>query len=179
MLLMLAGNNSAEYLRQQLTWSDELTSMYTNVYLCTTSIFSKERRLKASHNQHVSNHLSKCLTCRSACCRYITVKIPGPRSILDYDNLHWQLSHRDVQVFRDSDGWHLLINNKCINLKSDGKCGIYTKRPFACRDHSSDACEYDAPIAQWSAQFFENAEALDAFCRKKYKKWDKRFIESR
>ena len=131
--------------------------------------------MKAPPNQQSIDHLNKCLTCRSACCRYITVKIPGPRSILDFDNLLWQLSHHDIQAFKDSDGWHLLINNKCVNLQKDGKCAIYAKRPFACRDHSADACEYEAPIAKWAAQFFENAEALESFCRKKYRNWDKRF----
>jgi Fe-S-cluster containining protein len=95
--------------------------------------------------------------------------------MLDYDNLLWQMYHHDVQVFCDRDGWHLHICNKCINLQPDGKCGIYEKRPFACRDHSAEACEFDAPIAEWSKLFFENGAELDAFCRRKFRNWDKRF----
>lgn len=92
-----------------------------------------------------------------------------------FDFLLWQLSHRDVQLYKDEDGWFLLVNNPCLHLLSDGRCGIYEVRPKICRDHTNDYCEYDAPAEDGFELFFDGYQALDDYCRKKFKRWDKRF----
>lgn len=79
---------------------------------------------------------NKCGFCtNSKCCTYITQKIPGPRSRDDFDHLLWQLSHENVQAYKDGDGWFLLVNNRCRHLQTDGRCGIYATRPAICREY--------------------------------------------
>ena len=85
----------------------------------------------------------KCQDCEHLCCNYITVKIPAPRTILDFDGLLWQLSHENIKAFRDHTGWHLMIYNKCSHLKNNGECAIYDDRPITCREHSVENCEYN------------------------------------
>ena len=119
--------------------------------------------------------LGKCSKCEQLCCKYITVKIPAPRTIRDFDGLLWQLAHENVQAFKDSMGWHLLIYNSCVHLNGNGKCAIYNKRPITCREHSDEACEYGSPISKTSVRFFDGFESLNRFCRKKFKTWDRRF----
>lgn len=117
-------------------------------------------------------HLQKCLKCGSACCRYLTVSIPTPRSKLDFNNLLWQLYHRDITAFKDDDGWYLLINTPCKHLKSDGRCGTYQTRPVTCRDYSVNNCEYGSTIEEIATLYFGTAESLEMYCRKRYKRWD-------
>ena len=123
---------------------------------------------------HSKSSLEKCLSCGSSCCRYLTVKIKTPRSILDFDNLLWQIYHEGINIFKDDEGWYVLINNRCINLKSDGKCSIYEKRPITCREHSVDNCDADNAIRDLAQLFFSDAASLSTYCRKRFKSWDKR-----
>lgn len=119
---------------------------------------------------------NKCSFCKgSKCCTYITQKIPGPKSKHDFDHLLWQLAHQQVQLYRDSDGWYLLINHPCRFLQPDGRCGIYETRPQLCRDYTNDFCEYDQPAEEGFDLFFPDYESLDAYCRKRFKNWDRRF----
>lgn len=119
---------------------------------------------------------TKCSLCHnSKCCTYITQQIETPRSKHDFDVLLWQLSHRDVQAYKDEDGWFLLINTPCLHLLEGGGCGIYDTRPQICRDHSNDYCEYDSPAEEGFELFFDGYDSLLEYCRKRYKKWDKRF----
>jgi len=119
---------------------------------------------------------NKCNHCKqSICCTYITQQIDTPRSIEDYDYLLWLVSHKDVSIFKDDDGWFLNSANPCIHLQDNGACGIYHKRPEICRSHSNDCCEFDGPAEEDYKKFFDSYEKLDKYCRKKFKKWDKRF----
>ncbi len=116
---------------------------------------------------------NKCGFCTgSICCTYITQKIPGPRSRYDFEHLLWQISHENVQVCRDRDGWYLIVNNRCTHLQDDGRCGIYEQRPQICRDHSNDYCEFDAPAEDGYDLFFDGYESLLAYCRQRFKRWD-------
>ena len=117
----------------------------------------------------------KCFRCGGACCKYITASISAPRSMLDFDNLIWQLHHEKVHVLKDADGWSLLINNRCNNLAVDGKCGIYLQRPITCREHSADQCEYDDPLHENAELYFPDAGSMLTYCEKRFKNWGKRF----
>ncbi len=123
---------------------------------------------------------NKCSLCKgSICCTYITQKIDTPRSIHDFDHLLWQTAHRDIQIYKDEDGWYLLINNPCTFLiKPNGDCGIYHERPNVCRAHDNDFCEYDAPAEEGFELFFNGYDALLQYCKKRFKTWDKRFDKS-
>jgi Fe-S-cluster containining protein len=114
----------------------------------------------------------KCSFCPgSKCCTYLTQEVPTPRSKLDFDNLLWQIAHRDTQVFKDEGKWYLLINNPCTHLLPDGRCGIYATRPQACRVHSNEYCEFDAPAEDGFELFFPDYDALLAYCKKRFKRW--------
>lgn len=93
----------------------------------------------------------------------------------DFDLLLWQISHENVHIFKDEEGWFLLILNQCTHLQKDGRCGIYEVRPLICRDHSNDYCEYDVSIEAGSELYFDGYEALNKYCSKRFKGWDTRF----
>ncbi|MCP4043859.1 MAG: YkgJ family cysteine cluster protein [Gammaproteobacteria bacterium] len=118
------------------------------------------------------NRESKCGHCPgSKCCTYVTQEIESPRSKLDFDNLLWQISHEGVQVYKEKRSWYLLFHNRCLHLQGDGRCGIYTERPQACREHSNDYCELDAPAEDGFDLFFPDYNALLTYCRKRFKRW--------
>lgn len=117
---------------------------------------------------------NKCGFCPgSKCCTYITQQIPAPRSKYDFEHLLWQISHRGVQIYKDEDGWYLLVNNACLHLQPDGRCGIYETRPSVCRDHSNDHCEFDEPAEESFELFFDGYEALLRYCKKRFSRWGK------
>lgn len=121
------------------------------------------------------NPLSQCNKCNHLCCKYITEKISTPRTIRDFDGLLWQLLHKNIKAFKDSSGWHLLVYNACVHLKSSGKCSIYEKRPITCRKYSIEQCQNKKPISKISLQYFGNFQSLENYCKKKFKTWDSRF----
>lgn len=120
---------------------------------------------------------NKCDLCTgSICCTYITHELDAPKAMKDFDYLMWQVSHENVAVFKDEDGWFLSITQPCVHLLPDGgRCGIYETRPEICREHSNDCCEFDGPAEEDFDLYFDSYESLDKFCRKRFKKWDKRF----
>ena len=123
-------------------------------------------------------HSSPCRKCDHLCCNYITVKIPAPRTIHDFDGLLWQVSHENVAALRDSKGWYLIIYNKCSHLTRSGRCRIYENRPITCRDHSTADCEHqNGSIAASAYQYFDSFQSLEAHCRKRFKTWARRFGE--
>jgi len=124
----------------------------------------------------VSTAVDKCSRCPGdKCCNYITQSIDTPRSIADFDHLIWQLAHKNVQAYKDEDGWFLLLMSLCQFLQDDGRCGIYATRPQLCRDYSNDYCEFDEPAEKSFEFYFRSYKELDAYCRKRFKRWDQRF----
>lgn len=94
-------------------------------------------------------------------------------------NLRWQVSHEHVSVFKDGDGWYLLIDGRCEHLQPDGRCGIYESRPHACRDHSNESCEFGRVLSADFKLFFPTCESLLAHCRKKFKDWGNESVKPR
>ena len=89
---------------------------------------------------------TKCGYCsNSKCCTYISQQIATPRSKQDFDFLLWQISHRDIRLYKDEGSWYMLVDNLCTHLQRDGRCGIYDDRPEICREYSNDYCEFDQP----------------------------------
>jgi Fe-S-cluster containining protein len=117
---------------------------------------------------------NKCDFCtNSKCCTYFTEQLATPKKKTDFDHMLWQISHQDARIYKDEDGWFLLIERPCTHLQPDGRCGIYETRPQVCRDYSNDYCEYDAPAEDGFDLYFDGYDALLKYCRKRYKKWDK------
>jgi len=117
---------------------------------------------------------NKCDYCSALCCSYITQELDSPRTMHAFDTLLWQIAHKGIHVFKDENGWYLLSMTKCEYVMPDNRCGIYDKRPLICREHSFDACEKDVPINEGCEYYFTSFDELDAYCRKRFRTWDKR-----
>jgi len=115
---------------------------------------------------------NKCDLCtNSKCCTYVTQQIDTPRSKYDFEILLWQVSHKKVKAYKDSDGWFVLFEADCTHLEHDGRCGIYEDRPTICRTHENEFCEYDAPAEDGFDLYFPNYSSLLTYCEKRFKKW--------
>lgn len=114
----------------------------------------------------------KCDLCTgSLCCTYITEEITIPRSKAEFNHLLWQVSHDNVELYQDSDGWTLLFKTMCSHLELDGRCGIYEIRPDICKEYTNDYCEYDvAPEEAWKLHFQTHAELYE-YVQKRFKNW--------
>lgn len=111
----------------------------------------------------------KCGHCPGTkCCSYITQQVTTPRSRVDFDHLLWQVSHRGISVYKDEDGWYLLISTVCDHLQPDGRCGIYATRPGICRDYSNDYCEFDEPAESHFELLFPDHTSLSAYVTKRF-----------
>jgi uncharacterized protein len=118
---------------------------------------------------------TKCGFCTNTqCCTYISQEIDVPRSKQDFDFLLWQISHRDIGIYKDEGSWYLLVSNACNHIQSDGRCGIYEDRPQICRDYSNDYCEFDEPAEDGFELYFQNYGELLAYCKKRFKRWGQR-----
>lgn len=118
---------------------------------------------------------NKCSFCTgSICCTYITHHLETPRSKEDFRQLLWQVSHNNIKIYKDDDGWTLLVDATCQHLQVNGGCGIYDERPDICRAHTNDYCEFDAPSEDGFELYFENYFDLLKYCKKRFKSWDKR-----
>jgi len=118
---------------------------------------------------------NKCSFCTgSICCTYVTQHIDTPRSKEDFRQLLWQVSHNNVKIYKDDDGWTLLVDGPCQHLQVNGGCGIYDERPDICREHTNDYCEFDAPSEDGFDLYFENYYDLLKYCKERFKSWDKK-----
>lgn len=116
---------------------------------------------------------NKCDQCKkSICCNYITQSLDTPRSKADFQHLIWQISHENISIYKDSDGWFLLVETRCEHLQDNGRCGIYDRRPQICREYDNDYCEYDAPAESGFDLYFRTYKELRAYCRKRFKTWE-------
>lgn len=117
---------------------------------------------------------NKCGFCtNSKCCTYVTQAVDAPRSKYDFEHLLWQVSHENVSVYKDEDGWCLLFDTVCRHLKPSGRCGIYDIRPQICRDHSNDFCEFDQASEEGFDLYFPTYESLLRYCKKRFKRWER------
>ena len=116
----------------------------------------------------------KCSRCvKSLCCTYTTEALGAPRSKADFEHLLWQVSHAGVEVYKEESGWYLMFHGRCEHLQEDGGCGIYAQRPQICRDYDNSWCEFDEPAHIHFELYFRNHAELLAYCRKRYRRWDK------
>lgn len=115
---------------------------------------------------------NKCGFCtHTICCTYVTQPIDTPRSKQDFEYLLWQVSHDNIEVYQDDEGWCLLVEGRCTHILPGGGCGIYDNRPQICRDHTNDYCEFDAPSEEGFELHFRNYDELLAHCKKRFKHW--------
>lgn len=115
---------------------------------------------------------NKCGYCtNSYCCTYVTEELTAPKSKEDYEHMLWQVSHEGVEVYKDDEGWWMMVSGRCTHLQPDGACGIYDVRPQICRDHTNDYCEFDSPAEDDYDLYFPDYETLLKYCKKRFKRW--------
>ena len=115
---------------------------------------------------------NKCSECKKTiCCTYITQQITTPRSKADFDYLLWQVSHQGIEIYKDDEGWFLLIPARCSHIQANGQCGIYETRPQICREYENDYCEFDEPASNNFDLYFQTYEQLLMYCKKRFAKW--------
>ena len=115
---------------------------------------------------------NKCSRCTGTiCCTYITEAIDTQRSKTDFRHLLWQVSHQNIEIYKDDSGWYLLISGRCQHIQENGACGIYDDRPESCREYSNDWCEFDESAEKGFIHHFRNYQELLSYCKKRYKRW--------
>lgn len=108
-----------------------------------------------------------CASC-DLCCRYVAIEIDKPTCKKDYDQIIWQLLHKNVRIFVDWDNdWYVEFITPCMALDLKTKlCRIYNDRPMICREHSQDECvKYgDGPAEKY---YFKSADDFIKYLKKK------------
>src|SRR5688500_14542966 len=112
---------------------------------------------------------SLCEQCAALCCRYFALPIDNPKCARQYDDIRWYLCHENVVVFIEEKQWYLGIMSRCKHLLTDNRRGIYEKRPKACREYTTDNCDYHGGEYNFE-QLFTSAEQLEAYAKQKLKR---------
>jgi len=90
-------------------------------------------------------HGHPCKGC-GACCKYITIIIPKPVTLDDYDEIVWWLHHENIRVYIDSDKeWCVEFATKCKQLGQDLHCQDYENRPIMCEEYDPAVCSKADP----------------------------------
>jgi hypothetical protein len=62
--------------------------------------------------------------------------------------MRWWLAHEGVVVSHTPEGWLLLVETRCGNLRPDNACAVYPHHMRTCKDHDPQACEFTGPLDQ-------------------------------
>ncbi|HIG04714.1 MAG TPA: YkgJ family cysteine cluster protein, partial [Planctomycetes bacterium] len=79
----------------------------------------------------------------------------------DYESLLWKLAHEKVSIYVYRKQWYIMIHTRCNFLTSDNKCGIYEDRPYLCKEHSVENCEYTGDDYGFSDHFKSYDDLLE------------------
>jgi Fe-S-cluster containining protein len=107
--------------------------------------------------------------CGARCCRYITVGIPAPKSVDDWDEVRWWLAHEEVMVTHDDDGWMVHFRTRCQNLKADNACAVYPDHMLCCQAYDPTDCEYTGEVP-FDVQFLKQTDLADYLERRRLKR---------
>lgn len=108
-----------------------------------------------------------CGSC-TACCEYVNIPIPTPKTEEDFDHILWYVLHKNVCVWIGKrNKWNIKFDTPCKPLKN-GHCNQYHTRPLLCREYSQKKCERNNPVSE-VVQLFHNQNDLLAYLRKKRK----------
>ncbi|MFQ5717408.1 MAG: YkgJ family cysteine cluster protein [Nitrospinales bacterium] len=120
------------------------------------------------HTKNNGNDSSQCAKCLPAeCCLYFALEIDEPETRKDFESLLWQIAHQNISIYIYRKKWHLMIHNRCNFLMADNKCGIYETRPYICREHSTENCEYTGDDYGFS-EHFKSYDELLAYIKENY-----------
>ncbi len=109
----------------------------------------------------IKNPWDQCKKCMPAkCCTYFAVEIDEPETRKDYEAMLWQIAHKNVSIYIYRKAWYLMVDSVCGFLTPDNKCAIYETRPYICREHSTDSCEYTGEDYGFTEHFKSYDELL-------------------
>jgi len=125
--------------------------------------------------QHSFTELSSeaCMACKGHCCNHISLPIDKPKCKQDYDYIRWYLMHKNVFVYIDFDNtWMIEFRSPCINIQTDGRCGIYENRLKICSDFppKDEECEFlnDSPT---NKKLFSTVEEFEVYLEDRKIDW--------
>lgn len=85
--------------------------------------------------------MKTCEECNQECCKSVIVEIDEPTTEEDWEDVKWQVAHKNVQViFDNDDDWCIEFLTPCDEMDESGRCRIYDKRPTMCRGHDPEHC---------------------------------------
>ena len=88
-----------------------------------------------------NNKFKTCFECRQECCRSVIVETEPPTIWKDWDDIKWQVAHKNVNVLLDNENsWCVEFLTDCTHLADNGRCMIYDTRPDVCRNYSPFTC---------------------------------------
>ena len=106
---------------------------------------------------------SGCVTC----CTYLTIEIDAPRAAWEYDQWLWALHHHGINLYVEKpERWYLHIETRCNALQTNGRCGVYARRPVLCREYDPRVCERRYPLSDIAA-WFHGPEEFETWIRTK------------
>ena len=101
------------------------------------------------------------VSCKAACCKYLSLPLETPRTAEDFDNVRWYLMHEDTHVYKYGSDWYLLVNRRCRNLTPQNLCAIYDRRPKICADYDPTDCEFTGEVD--FDLYFRNEQDFEAW----------------
>ena len=112
-----------------------------------------------------------CNECNAECCRNVAIEIDEPTTKEDWDDIRWQVSHKNIIVYLDNeDDWLIEFHSDCNHLDENNKCKIYDKRPSMCRKHDMDSCIKNGEGDAAKIMFRTIEDVEDYLAKKKAKK---------
>ncbi len=118
-----------------------------------------------------------CAKCVGLCCKYITIEIDKPSNKRERDDIRWYLLHEGITLLVEDGRWMVKVPTTCTALGENNECTIYEDRPQACREYSTDNCDYHSVFGDWDTDYLEieTAEEFEKYLEreKRKKKRDK------
>lgn len=112
-----------------------------------------------------SDQCSKCLPAK--CCTYFAFQIDTPETRKDFECLLWKIAHQSVSMYIYRKDWYIMIHTRCNFLTQENQCAIYEHRPYLCREHSTDDCEYTGEDYGFS-EHFKSYDDLLTYIKENY-----------
>ena len=118
------------------------------------------KKLQLLHKK-MTKDLTTCDKCKAMCCRTVTVEIDKPTRPEDWEDIRWQVAHKNVSVYLDNtNDWVIEFKTNCEHLDDKWRCKIYNDRPKMCREHELEECEINGEgnIAQVMLNSIEDVD---------------------
>lgn len=110
-----------------------------------------------------------CDGCNAQCCRYVAIEIDTPEEIIDFENIKWYVSHKNVQVYICEDGsWNVEFLTSCEHLDDKNVCSIYEDRPDICREYHQGSCTFHNNYEE--QHLFKSIEDVNTYINEIFKK---------